>query len=85
MVTAAWQQQARGAFVDARSDIDSAEIILCELLTGKVPFNGSPIAVVSAQIEHQPPTLQQLARRAYASIWRSSGSTSAPWPRTRPG
>lgn len=55
-------EQARGEAVDARSDIYAAGMILCELLTGRVPFTGrSPAFVLAAQIHESPATLQQLA------------------------
>lgn len=54
-------EQARGAPVDGRSDVYSAGMILCELLTGRVPFTGTPISVLAAQLDEQPPALQQLA------------------------
>ncbi|MEX1361521.1 MAG: serine/threonine-protein kinase [Nannocystaceae bacterium] len=53
---------ARGERIDERTDVYSAGIILCELVTGQVPFDGtSTTEVLRDQISRPPPPLQQLA------------------------
>lgn len=48
-------EQARGGFIDDKSDLYSLGIVMYEMVTGRVPFDGdSPVAVALKHIQEAP-------------------------------
>lgn len=62
-------EQARGGYTDEKSDIYSLGIVMYEMLTGRLPFEGeSPIAVALKHIQEEPVTPSKINSRMPKSI-----------------
>ncbi|MCL6581740.1 MAG: Stk1 family PASTA domain-containing Ser/Thr kinase, partial [Firmicutes bacterium] len=57
-------EQAQGKYGDERSDLYALGVVLYEMLTGRVPFEGeSPVSVALKQIREEPRPLRELNPR----------------------
>ncbi len=54
-------EQAKGIMIDARSDLYSLGIVMYEMLTGKLPYNGeNPVSVALMHLNSEPVSIKEL-------------------------
>jgi serine/threonine protein kinase len=56
-------EQVQGHAVDRRSDVYALGVLAYEMLSGRVPFSGEPLAVLHAQLYSTPPPIRRLNPR----------------------
>lgn len=53
-------EQARGSYIGPQSDIYALGVVLYEMLTGEVPFDGdTPISIALKHLQEEPPSLRE--------------------------
>lgn len=77
-------EQALGGTVDQRTDIYSVGVILFEMLSGRLPFDGeSPISVALRQVEESPRTLRSINADIPVGLEQITGRAMAKDPDDR--
>lgn len=77
-------EQASGSGVTAASDIYSLGVVMFEMLTGHVPFEGdTPIAVAMMQVEKEPPRLSKYLDKVPAGLQEILDNCLAKSPKNR--
>lgn len=71
-------EQARGQEIDGRADLYALGVVLYEILTGKLPYNGKDS--LSTALAHLTEPLPELP----IEQGRYGTSCASCWPRTRP-
>lgn len=64
-------EQARGGYTDCKSDIYSLGIVMYEMATGKIPFDGdTPVAIALKHINEEMPDIRKLNPAVSESLVR---------------
>ncbi len=72
-------EQARGSHIDARSDLYSAGVVLYEMITGRLPFEGdSPVSVAIQHINSIPLSPRELDPELPEALERITMRAMAP-------